>query len=119
MIALTTQFAGKGVKLIAINCNNRSEDLEAMTKHAADGGLNYPYAFDATGASARAFGARVTPHFFVLDGNRQVVYRGAFDDDMRAPQAHYVADAVTAVLAGKAPETATTKAFGCGLRIKR
>ena len=52
------------------------------------------------------------------DGAGKVVYRGAFDDSQKEPTKHYVADAVDAVLAGKAPETNSTKAFGCGIRPK-
>jgi peroxiredoxin len=117
LIDFTKNYEGKDVKFLAINCNT-SEDLEKMKVRAEEKGFNFPYAYEETGDAARGFGARVTPHFFVVDGAGKVVYRGAFDDSQKEPTKHYVADAVDAVLAGKAPETNSTKAFGCGIRPK-
>jgi peroxiredoxin len=109
------KYADKGVKFIAINVNS-SEDLEAMKQRAEEKGLNYPYAYDASGDSARAYGARVTPHLFVIDGAGKVAYHGSFDDKQNDPTAHHVADAVDAILSGKSPEVQSTKAFGCGIK---
>ena len=119
LIEFANQYADKGVQLIAINCNNRTEDLAAMKKQSKENGFSFPYVFDASGQSARDYGARVTPHFFILDGDRRIAYRGAFDDDMRKPTTHYVAAAVDAILEGETPATTTTKAFGCGIKSKR
>ena len=44
---------------------------------------------------------------------------GSFDDKQKEPSKHFVADAVDAVLAGKTVETASTKAFGCGIQNKK
>jgi peroxiredoxin len=105
----------KGVSFVAINVNS-TEDLTAMKQRAEEKGFPYPYVYDESGNSARAYGARVTPHMFVLDTKGKVVYQGAFDDSQDKPTKHFVQDAVNAVLAGKAPEVAETKAFGCGIR---
>ena len=114
-----TDYEGKGVKFIAINSNNRTEDLEKMKSHAGEQGFNFPYVFDETGATAQAYGARVTPHMFVLDGERNVAYVGAFDDSQNDPEENYVAAAIDALLAGERPETTNTKAFGCGIKLKK
>ena len=53
----------------------------------------------------------------VKDG--KVAYRGAFDDKMGNPKKFYVTDAVDALLAGKTPEVTSTKAFGCGINLKK
>lgn len=116
-IEFTKSYEAKGVKFIAINCNS-SENLQAMKQRAEEKGFNFPYAYDDSGNSARAYGARVTPHLFVLDGAGKVAYVGAFDDNQGSPKKHYAADAVDAVLAGKTPETTNTKAVGCGIRLK-
>ncbi len=118
LIEFVNQFESKGVKLIAVNCNNRTENLQVMKKHAAEAGFNFPYVFDQTGQAARAYGAQVTPHLFVLDSDRKVAYRGAFDDSQQDPRTAYVVDAVTALLEGKTPTTSSTKAFGCGIKLK-
>lgn len=117
-IDFAKKYESKGVKFIAINVNE-SENLTAMKQRAEEKGFNFPYAYDATGDSCRAFGARVTPHLFVVDAAGKIVYQGAFDDNQSSPKEHYVAAAVDAVLAGKVPEKSETKAFGCGIRPKQ
>lgn len=115
-------YAAKGVSFIAINVNdNEYEGLEKMKTRAEEKGFAFPYTLDSTQDSARAYGATTTPHLFVLDGNRKVVYQGAFDDSMKADavKAQYVKDAVDAVLAGKTPEVAETKQTGCGIGYKK
>lgn len=112
------KYKDKGVTFIAINANKATEDLEAMKKRAEEKGFSFPYVYDASGESATQFGAKVTPHIFVLDGEGTVQYVGAFDDKQSGPTKHFVADAVDAILAGKKPETTQTKAVGCGIRNK-
>jgi peroxiredoxin len=117
-VEFTKKYEGKGVKFVAINANKASEDLAAMKTRAEEKGFNFPYVYDKSGASATEYGARVTPHLFVIDGNGKIAYVGAFDDKQNNPSKHYVADAVDAVLAGKTPEVTKTKAVGCGIRNK-
>lgn len=108
-------YANKDVRLIAINVNS-SENLESMQVRAKEKGINYSYAYDESGDSARAFGAKVTPHLFVLDANGMLVYRGSFDDKTKEPSINYIENAVNAVLAGQRPELTSTKAFGCSIK---
>lgn len=112
------KYADKGVKFVAINANKASEDLAVMKTRAEEKGFNFPYIYDASGKSATEYGAKVTPHIFVLDAERKVAYVGAFDDSQTKPSKTYVADAVDAILAGKKVEVTNTKAVGCGIRNK-
>ena len=112
------KYQDKGVSFVAINANKATEDLDEMKKRAEEKGFVFPYVYDETGNSASEFGARVTPHIFVLDAQGTVQYVGAFDDKQNNPTKHYVAEAVDAILAGKKPETAQTKPVGCGIRNK-
>jgi peroxiredoxin len=116
-IEFNKKYHDKDVKFVAINVNV-TEDLKAMKKRAEEKSLNYPYAYDGSGRSAEAYGAKVTPHLFVIDSAGIVAYIGSFDDNMAADKAkkHFVADAVDAVLAGKMPETTTNEAFGCTIK---
>jgi peroxiredoxin len=114
-IEFAKKYKDKGVEFVAINVNS-SEDLSAMKQRAEEKGFPFPYAYDESGDSARAYGARVTPHLFVLDSEGKVQYQGAFDDSQGNPSKHFVADAVNAVLAGKKPEVTETRAVGCGIR---
>lgn len=117
-IAFTKKYEGKGVKFIAVNCNT-TEDLQAMKQRAEEKGFNFPYVYDGEGDAARAYGARVTPHLYLLNNKGEVVYIGAFDDDMQKPSKSYLENAVNAVLEGKTPAVQSTKAFGCGIKLKR
>src|SRR5437867_5574622 len=103
-VEFSKKYAGKGVKFVAINANRRTEDVAAMKTRAEEKGFNFPYVFDKSGKLATEYGARVTPHIFVLDQNRNVAYVGAFDDDQDKPSKGYVKDAVDALLSGKKVE---------------
>jgi peroxiredoxin len=115
-VEFSKKYAGKGVKFVAINANRKTEDLSAMKARAEEKGFNFPYVYDKTGKLATEYGARVTPHVYVLDQDRNVSYVGAFDSDQKNPSKHYVEDAVDALLHGKKVEFTNSKAFGCGIQ---
>ena len=117
-IEFAKKYKDKKVTFVAINCNNKTEDLEAMKERAEEKGFNFIYAFDETGKSAKDYGARVTPHLFVVKDGK-VQYRGAFDNDMRKPSEHYVSTAVNSLLKGETPEKTSTRAVGCGIKMKK
>jgi hypothetical protein len=83
----------------------------------------FPFAYlrDDNQQIAKAYGASVTPEFFVLDKNRRVVYMGALDDatDPAAVKVNYVEEAIAASLSGKKPEVTETVARGCLVRYGR
>jgi len=121
LVQLHNDYADKGVQLIAINVNNLEEDrLPAMKKRAAEKGFQFPYLYDPTQKVGRDYGASVTPHVFLLDGQRRLAYVGAIDDNQDASKVtqHYLRDAIDAVLAGQQPQTAETKAFGCSIKYE-
>lgn len=121
LVALANDYKEKGVEVVAINVNSGdAEQLPAMKERATEKGFTFAYLSDPSQASGRAYGATVTPHVFLLNKDRDVVYIGAIDDNQDASQVehHYLRDAIDAVLAGKAPEVATTKQFGCGIRYE-
>jgi peroxiredoxin len=121
LIALAKDYRPKGVQVVAVNVNNIEPDrLEAMKQRAKEKGFNFPYLYDATQKIGRDYGATVTPHVFVLDKDRKVVYMGAVDDNMNVEKVktHYLRDAVDALLAGKAPPQTVTRQFGCGIKYQ-
>lgn len=115
-IEFQKKYATRGVQFVALNANKKTADIAEMKTHAEGKGFNFPYVLDKTGESATAFGARVTPHIFVLDQDRKVAYVGAFDDKTTDPTKHYVADAVDALLGGKKVEFTNSRAFGCSIQ---
>ena len=77
---------------------------------------------DEDGAVGRAFGAKTTPHMFVVDPAGLLLYDGAPDDQRGTDpadiqQAHnYVRAAIEEAMAGKPVTTATTQPYGCGVK---
>jgi len=121
LVGLQKDYKSKGVQVIAINVNNLPADrLDKMKERAADKGFNFPYLYDPSQVSGHDYGAKVTPHVFVLDGQHKIVYLGAIDDsqDPANVKSNYVRDALDAVLAGREPPKADTKAFGCGIKYE-
>ena len=121
IIALANDYKEKGIELVAINVNNMEEDkLPAMKERAEAKGYKFDYLYDPSQAIGRAFGATVTPHAFLLDGEQNLVYAGAIDDNMEVDKVEkqYLRDAIDAVLAGSKPETDSTKPMGCGIRYE-
>ena len=117
--AFVEDYKSKPVKFLAISVSNDSEDtLEATKKYAAEKGLKFTYAHDASQKSGKAFGATVTPHAFVLGPDRTLLYKGAFDDSWRSEEKvkkTYVRDAVDAILAGEEVPVKTSRQVGCGI----
>ena len=117
------EFSTKIVgEIYAINVNNLPADrLDKMRERAEKKGFNFDYLYDSSQATGRAYGATVTPHLFVLDRNRKIAYMGAFDDAINPSkvQAHYIADAVDTLLAGKKPEVTETRQRGCGILYEK
>ncbi|HYS78740.1 MAG TPA: redoxin family protein [Candidatus Dormibacteraeota bacterium] len=92
-----------------------------MVKRAQDKGLPYPYVLDETQAIATAYGARVTPHIFLLDAQGTLVYRGRVDDSLEQDKikTHDFAAALDALVSGKPVQVAETKAFGCSVKYTK
>jgi len=67
---------------------------------------------------ADAYGAQTTPHAFLIGSDGRLLYQGAVDDrSFRQRQAttNYLDAAVSALLAGRSPDPASTPAYGCTL----
>jgi peroxiredoxin len=121
LVALQKDYKAKGVQFVAVNVNdNEADGLPAMKVRAEEKGFNFPYLFDASQESARAYGATVTPHVFVLDQDRKITYMGAVDDNQSPDKVtkHHLRDAIDATLAGTSPAVKETKQFGCGIQYK-
>ena len=80
---------------------------------------------DPEGTTGRAFSAKTTPHMFVINKDRTLVYQGAIDSDRRSspstiPAAtNYVTAALDALEAGTEIETSETSPYGCNVKYKR
>jgi thiol-disulfide isomerase/thioredoxin len=118
---LQSDLDSKGLQLLAINSNNPHlsppDTLAEMKRHAAAAGYNFPYLKDADGAVARAYGAICTPHAFLLDAQRRLVYRGRIEDarDPARVTSRDLEAAISDLLAGRPVAIAETDPFGCSI----
>ena len=127
IIDLANSFKDKSVKVVGISCSGApnvksQDDIPAIKTRVKEKGYNYAYAYDEAGTVGKAYGAKVTPEFFVLDKERKVRYHGALDDSVMNEtkvSKNYVKSAVDALLAGKDVEKTEVKAQGCGISYKR
>jgi peroxiredoxin len=129
MQALQRKAAGGGVVWLAVNSTADSHsEYMAPARLAAWFGEQKaaPSAvvMDTKGDIARAFGARVTPHMFVIDPNGKVAYAGAIDDKRSTDPAdvktsnNLVVAALTDLAAGRPVATAATTAYGCSIKYQ-
>ncbi len=125
LIALAKEFQSKGIRFVAINANDPKivpgDGFDFMVKRAQDKSFPYPYVLDETQEIAKAYGARVTPHIFLLDASGKLVYRGRVDDSLEQDKvkSHDFAAALEALSAGGPIQVAETKAFGCGVKYAK
>lgn len=109
------------VAFVAVNvCVGADEATPKMVARAKKAGFEFPYFADVSQNLGRAYGASVTPQFFVLNKERKVVYMGAMDDHIDAAKVKrtYLDKAVAAALNGEKPEKAETPAKGCAIEYK-
>jgi peroxiredoxin len=129
IIAFDKTYKKKGYPVIAINPNDPKmeaaveDSYELMQKRAKEKGFSFPYLFDDGQNVFPKFAASKTPDCFIVqktDAGLKMVYKGAFDDakDDKKVTKKYIQDAVEALLAGKTPDPAETKAFGCGIKCE-
>ncbi len=121
MQGLQGKYVGKGVVWLGIRTGDvDAEALAAMQKKLAV--RSSAWLLDASGEVARAFGARATPHVFVVGPGGRVVYSGAVDDKPTPDPAtvagarNYVAEALDAILAGRKIPVPVTRPYGCGVK---
>ncbi len=115
------KYAEKGVVWLAINSTAEAKP-EADRVYAARQHLAYPVLMDSDGRVARTYGAKTTPHMFVIDRSGKLAYTGAIDDDPGGQKdkkevTHYVAAAVEDLLADKPVAKSSTKPYGCSVKV--
>jgi peroxiredoxin len=77
---------------------------------------------DSDGKAGRAYGARTTPHLYIVDGSGTLVYAGAIDNKPSANPAdvagatNHVKVALAELQAGKAISQPTTRPYGCSVK---
>lgn len=127
MQSLQKRFGADNVAWLSINSTEESSsDYMPPAKLAAwfkqHNAAPTAVLMDAKGDVGRTFGAKVTPHMYVIDPNGTLVYAGAIDDKRSTNVAdvktatNYVTAALTASKAGKPVATASNTAYGCTIK---
>lgn len=126
IISIQSEFAEKGVQIVAINSNedkNYPEDsFEEMIKRSNDKHFNFPYLRDETQEVAKAYGATHTPEIFLFDKERKLRYHGKIDDNWKEPEKvkyQYLRNAIEEVLKGKEVSIPETFSIGCTIKWKQ
>jgi peroxiredoxin len=117
------KFMPRGVKFVGINANSQNtkpeDSLENMVKRIEEHKFPWLYLRDGTQKVAWAYGALRTPHFYVFDKDRKLVYTGRGVDSPRDTSKMTVNDLERALeehLAGKPVSTPLTNPLGCNVK---
>lgn len=129
MQSLQKDFTQKGVVWLAINSTEtQSSDYlepEKLARWMRDKGAS-PSAtlMDPDGKAGAAFGARVTPHMYIVNAQGLLVYAGGIDSIPSARESdiqkatNHVRQGLTELLAGQPLSVATSQAYGCSIKYK-
>ncbi len=127
MQALQRDYTAKGVVWLSIVSSapgkqghvtgEQAEELNKTRKAAPTAVL-----LDPTGKVGQSYGAKTTPHMYIIDKDGILRYAGGIDDIKSTDQAdiktarNYVAQALDELLAGKPVSEPATAPYGCGVK---
>lgn len=121
--ATADRFAPQGVRFVGINSNSAStyaeDSFDHMVARMKEHRFPWVYLHDESQDIARAYGALRTPHFYVFDADRKLVYTGRAVDTPRDASQATVFDLDRALeehLAGKPISTPLTNPIGCNVK---
>ncbi|MEE9258577.1 MAG: thioredoxin family protein [Nitrospinaceae bacterium] len=125
LIDLQNEISGLGGQLVGINANDASrypdDSMENMQKISREKNISFPYLFDETQETAKAYDAVCTPDIYTYGEERTLVYRGRIDDNWEHPEKVTTRDlrkAIDHILAkSKVPEE-QIPSMGCSIKWK-
>lgn len=120
---IAERFAAKGVQFVGINSNSpntyQEDDFDHMVLRMKEFNFPWKYLYDETQEIALAYGALRTPHFFVFDQDRKLVYTGRAVDNPRDPSKITVNDLVRVLeelTTGNKISVPVTNPIGCNVK---
>ena len=121
--ATADKFASKGVTFVGINSNsvhvNAEDDFRHMVERMAEHKFPWVYLRDETQEIAQAYGALRTPHFYVFNKDRELVYTGRGVDNPRDATLATVFDLDRALeehTSGQQVSVDLTNPIGCNVK---
>jgi peroxiredoxin len=112
----------EGIVWLAINSGapgKQGNGTERNQKAVQEYKIAYPVLLDESGEVGKAYGAKTTPHMFIINADGVVVYEGAIDDKpdtQNLGDTNYVKHALGQMDAGEAVSPAETKPYGCSVK---
>ena len=127
MQGLQKKFTDEGVIWLSINSSAQGNQgyftTDEINKMMAEkGAVPSAYLIDDKGDVGRLYGAKTTPHMFIIDPAGTLVYQGAIDDKASTdlediPQAdNYVVQALGEAMSGKKVSVPATQSYGCSVK---
>ena len=127
MPALQKEWGARDVAWLTINSTNATHSEFKTPGQMSDwmksqGAAPLATLLDSTSDTGRAYGAKTTPHMFVVDPAGKVIYAGAIDDKRTTNPAdaktanNYVRAALTEAMSGKAVTVGSTTPYGCSVK---
>ncbi|RYM05124.1 thioredoxin family protein [Sporolactobacillus sp. THM7-7] len=117
------KYRDKGVRFVAINANSEqthpADSFEHMVEQMTEKKFPWTYLRDQSQDTAKAYGALRTPHFYVFDEERRLVYTGRELDNPRQPEKATVNDldnALADIAAGRTVRVPVTNPIGCNVK---
>jgi peroxiredoxin len=127
MQALQKKWTGQGVVWLSVISSAPGQQGHVSSQQAnkltADrGAAPTAVLFDPTGKTGRAYGARTTPHMYVINGEGALVYMGGIDDqptarleDLKGAR-NFVDQALGEIAQGKPVSVTSSRAYGCSIK---
>jgi len=120
------RYVEKGIAVVGINANDvekhPADSPEKMREEKRRRGYSFPYLYDETQEVAKAYGAACTPDFFLFDGDRELFYRGQFDDSRPGNDVPVTGEdlreACDRLLAGDPAPSDQKASAGCNIKWK-
>ncbi len=117
------KYSTKGVKFVGINSNSKNtyadDDFSHMVSRMEEFNFPWVYLYDESQDIARAYGALRTPHFYVFDKERRLVYTGRGVDNPKNSELITVNDldrTLEEITSGKPVSIEVTNPLGCNVK---
>lgn len=123
LISLAKEYYQRGIAFVAINSNSpntyEEDSFENMVIRANEKNFPWPYLQDRSQQIAKRYGALCTPHFFLFDQHRQLIYTGCALDNPREParsSCDHLRTAIMELLDTKPVLNPITDPIGCNIK---
>lgn len=123
LVRIANDYRVQGIGITAINSNSLIDTLnespELMAEFAFTHKMDFPYLFDETQSTAKAYGAGCTPDFYLFDTQDKLVYHGRPDDSEPGNNipvsGTYIRTAIDGILYNRTINENQKPAVGCSI----